>query len=488
MKKYIKMNNNDHYLSFGNLIRVIKEYSINKNNALQTDIFNIIFDTDNINDTTINNYCVGIRSINNNYKQKIIILKNKYLKDNKIMINKIINIISIIDGNIYLNNNLDIINNHIILKDILLKLYNISKNDINVNKDFSINIYNLINQNDLLNAFSLIIFYTILDNKQPLYEDDIKIKVIENILNKTNLSYKDLEEYLNLKLTEGINYNYLIKELASKNNSYACYELGINEYKGYIKGYPRLDKSYDYFIKASNNNHPSSIYMLGKIELERNNYEKAYNYFIKARDLGNIASINSLGLMYKDGLYVKKDLNKAKELFIEATNYNYAYAYNNLGKLEENNNLEKAIEYYLKSANLGESWSCNKIGNYYYNIDQEKALYYYHQSIDSEYQSCCYDAYYNLAVKFNEDYLNNLTIAANHHIIKANIKLLYYYTKEYLNTRDNKYLDMVKEQIHLIETSKDYNIDMKKDIEHNLNLIKEHPSINIDIINSNDKI
>ncbi len=65
MKKYIKLNNNDNHLSLGNFTRIIKENTINKTSALQTEVFSTLFNTTNINDTTINNYCIGIRSINN---------------------------------------------------------------------------------------------------------------------------------------------------------------------------------------------------------------------------------------------------------------------------------------------------------------------------------------------------------------------------------------------------------------------------------------
>ena len=53
MKKYIKLNNNDNHLSWGNVSRIIKYYSINKTSALQTEIFATIFGVDTVNDTTV---------------------------------------------------------------------------------------------------------------------------------------------------------------------------------------------------------------------------------------------------------------------------------------------------------------------------------------------------------------------------------------------------------------------------------------------------
>ena len=82
-KEYIRLNNNDDHLSLGNLFRIIKDMAKNKRAALQTEIFCTMFDIDNINDTTVNNYCLGARSIGSDYKQiylnKKLIMKNSVI-------------------------------------------------------------------------------------------------------------------------------------------------------------------------------------------------------------------------------------------------------------------------------------------------------------------------------------------------------------------------------------------------------------------------
>ena len=80
-KNYVKMNNTDDQLSLGNLFRVIKDLAKNKSSALQSEIFCILFDLESINDTTVNNYCVGCRSIGGQYKQQFINKQNRYYKD-----------------------------------------------------------------------------------------------------------------------------------------------------------------------------------------------------------------------------------------------------------------------------------------------------------------------------------------------------------------------------------------------------------------------
>ena len=78
-----------------------------------------------LNDTTINNYCIGIRSINNDYKQQYIIYKKNYPKDNYILLDIIINLLTIITGNIYSNltkkEKIDLINNNTLLKTVTIR-------------------------------------------------------------------------------------------------------------------------------------------------------------------------------------------------------------------------------------------------------------------------------------------------------------------------------------------------------------------------------
>ena len=77
-KNFVRLNINDEYLSLGNLFRVIKERASNPNAFLQSDLFSIIFNTENIADSTVNNYCTGLRAINPKYKKYFQDLK--YLK------------------------------------------------------------------------------------------------------------------------------------------------------------------------------------------------------------------------------------------------------------------------------------------------------------------------------------------------------------------------------------------------------------------------
>jgi TPR repeat protein len=513
MKKSIKLNIDDNHLSWGNFCRIIKENSINKTSALQIEIFCTIFNINNINDTTVNNYCVGCRAINNEYKQIFLSYRKKYKRNKNILIETIVNLLSIINGSIYSFSNtkdsLMFINDNKKLRDIVIKLYNISKNDRDISKDIINNLNNYINNSNLYEAICEILFFIILEKKQPIYEKDLKKQVIENILSNTSISSNELEEYLNLKFAEGINYNYILKRLANNNNTYACYEIGMNEYKGYVMGYPRYDVSYKYFYKASLSNHPSACYMIGQMYINKligNGDDKkmklAYDYINKAYELGSITAINCLGLMYLNGIYpIKKDINKAIYYFEMAGSYNYTYAFNNLGKIyEEKHYYKMAFNYYLESAKLGESWACNKIGEYYrkgilVDIDLEKAFQYYHLAIDVEIRSCCFYAYYNLAKYYYLNGCGNIVkipnkkkaikyfeIASNNGNLLSTIELIYIYTDIYVNNKDKRVMDKIKELVSIVEHSSLYNDDLRIKIEDNLRKIKNNKGINLDII------
>ncbi len=97
------MNNNQNQLSLGNLCRIIKELAQNKSFANQTEVFYTLFDVDDVSDSTINNYCIGYRSIGNEFRQKYITYKKHYKEKKEIFDNVILGLMTILDGIVYSN-------------------------------------------------------------------------------------------------------------------------------------------------------------------------------------------------------------------------------------------------------------------------------------------------------------------------------------------------------------------------------------------------
>lgn len=502
-KTYIKMNNNELYLSLGNFIWVTKELSKNKNAALQTEIFCVLFELEDIKDTTVNNYCVGIRSIGGEYKQKYIHFKNRYAKEKETMLSIINGILSIIDGTIYEEKNIVFLNQQESIKELSIKLYNIAKNDNNITIEEIKKWEEYLKKKEYYTFMVEVLFYAILKNKQPLYEIDKRKEKIEELLSDSYMGFQGIEDYLHLKLKETINYDYTLKILAKNGNVLANYELGNNEYMGYIKGYPRYIEAYKYLKVASDANHAGAIYLIGNMlysgflgNKSKPDLQEAYTYFVEAKNLGSIAAINKLGLMYLQGTYpIKKDKEQAIKMFQEAAEKNYVYALNNLGKIYEEAKKENYIEYYKKSASLKESWACNKMGEYYRKQKEyKKAFTYYQEALEANERNLCYYAYYNLANYFystgskenniekdEKKYIEYLEIASNHHILEASIDLLKFYTRTYLQKKKGEPKQMIRKYKQRIENHPNYNKTIKKQVEEQLAKIKEKQELELNI-------
>ena len=175
MNNYIKLNDNYNHLSLGNLFNSIKENAKNKSSAIQSEIFCIIFNVDSISDTTVGNYCTGYRAIGNEYKQIYLTYQKKYQKDKNILIPTVCRIITIMEGQIYDNKNIDEINSNISLQKLVRHLHNLAKNDIYVNNKLKREILSYINNNNYYEAICNILFFTILEKKQGAFSGKLKL-------------------------------------------------------------------------------------------------------------------------------------------------------------------------------------------------------------------------------------------------------------------------------------------------------------------------
>ncbi|GAA7016974.1 hypothetical protein HpCHC91_00350 [Helicobacter pylori] len=63
---------------------------------------------------------------------------------------------------------------------------------------------------------------------------------------------------------------------------------------------------------------PEELFNLGIKSYEKQDFSKAKGYFEKACDLNNGGGCNGLGVLYKDGQGVEKNLTKAAYLYSRA--------------------------------------------------------------------------------------------------------------------------------------------------------------------------
>ena len=411
-KKFIKMNNNKKYLSLGNLVNIIKKYSKVKESSIQGEVFCAIFNINNINNTTVNNYLIGYRPIGLEYKKIYLELKNTYTEDKTIFYPIYANIIRILEENIITKDNItiDLINKNINIKNVCKDLLKLSNEDINVNETEKNYMYELYKTNNIYECFIEILFYTILENKQPIFDENINI----------DLNNNELKEYLKINLFEGISYIHSLIAISKKDNMYANAELGSLEYSGLITGNVDYEKCFSYYKKAALKNHPKACWMVANLILSKkvkeNNLEIMLKYLEKAINLGSIAALNTMGKCYltgqaKDGI----NIEKAISYFEKASNLGYSYAYNNLGLYYEKiNEYKKAKEYYKLSADLNNSWALNKVGEILRKEGNLKdAFFYYTKSIECPISERNYYAYYNLANYYYLDGFKELNINKN---------------------------------------------------------------------------
>ena len=394
-KKFIKMNDNKNYLSLGNLFNIIKKYSKVSASAIQSELFCVLFNLNEINNTTVNNYLIGYRPISLEYKKIYLDLKNKYKVDKNVFINIIEKVLNILDECIYNIDDVLSINNNESIKNVCNDLVKLAKDDKNISEEFYNKIYTLYNNNNLYECFIEILFYTVLENKQPIYYQDIEI----------DLNNDELKEYLKINLYEGISYISSLKMLAKRGNMYANAELGSLEFSGLVSGKVDFEKSYLYYLDAAKKNHPKACWMVANLILtDRINCKDiniAWDYLNKAIELGSIAAINTMGNCYRNGknIYNIIDEEKALEYYIKASEYGYVYAYNNIGLFyQRKKDKETALKYFKLSADLENSWALNKVGEILRkNGNLIDAYFYYLKASEAPKAERNYYSYYNLS-------------------------------------------------------------------------------------------
>ena len=363
-KNFIRLNVNDNYLSLGNFFRIIKEESVDPNSFWQSDLFAVIFDTENIADSTVNNYCTGFRAINSKYKNYYSIMRKNFNTNEKALLSIITKMLELVYNNRVAFSKLTIaqINKDKRLQIICSRLYTISKNDSEVTNKLSRALHKYLTESNLYYFVSEVLFYTILEKKQPIYVNNSLNTFIEKSIYDTNISSSEIEQFVQIQLNSGIWSVRGISELAKKNNSFACFEMASMEYFGIIAGKPRYEKAYEYYNIAATNNHPVANWAIGYLYYKgyignksKHDLYMAYKYFNKSRKLKCSNSFNSLGQIIMNGNFphIKANSKKAIELFEIATSMGNVYAYNNLGKIaEQKKDYKSAYNYYLQSANL----------------------------------------------------------------------------------------------------------------------------------------
>lgn len=482
MKKFVKLNDGHSHLCLGNVILCIRDLSKNKTSTIQPEVFCAIFGDDGANNSTINNYCIGARGIGDRYRQIYIGRRKAYQSDPAAMQPTVRSILTLIDGTPYRGE----VEASGQLKALCRKLYNIAKNDFYVEAGAIVAFRRLMDEQAYYACFCEMLMYAVLDKKQPLYESEKTQYVIETLLDRTEVSALDLQNFLLLELSEGVNFTHSIMSLAREGNAYACYRLAMMEYRGDFSGRPRYQQAFEYFSQAARKQHPSALWMLGSMLLRGDigsgspaDLRRAYEYFCAADALGSVAAGNSLGLCYRHGYGVPRDDARALAYFRAASEKGYAYGYNNLGLYyEAQGEWALAQAQFAASAALGESYGCNRMGEYLRRQGKPReALEYYQRALETGIHGrsrwACYNLgkHYYLCGCFEAGIVRDTDRAVHYFeqcqtLIEALVELLFIYF-------DRRDMNRVAEYKAKIEGHPGYSARIKADIEGRLRPVAE---------------
>ena len=199
-----------------------------------------------------------------------------------------------------------------------------------------------------------------------------------------------------------------------------------------------------YLEKSAQLGNVNAQYLLGKVCLETGigNSAQAVAWMTKAAEAGNAGAQYALGKLYRDGIHVEKDIQKAITMFTAAAEQKNEYAAYQLGRLylqgeDVPKDVEAAIRWLTASAEQGNQFAQYALGKLYFYDgdvprDKEKSLYWlglsaaqgnvYAQCLIDNIGSYCNPSVllvatrlmYRLENLFREDYLRTAGIAAGH--------------------------------------------------------------------------
>ncbi|GAA8953161.1 hypothetical protein HpEKB34_02410 [Helicobacter pylori] len=111
---------------------------------------------------------------------------------------------------------------------------------------------------------------------------------------------------------------------------------------------------------------PEELFNLGMLSYDKQDFSKVKEYFEKACELNNGGGCNGLGVLYKDGQGVEKNLTKAAYFYSKACELNNGDGCGALGALYYNGDgvkqdSKKAVALFEKACKLGYKKACEML-------------------------------------------------------------------------------------------------------------------------------
>ena len=158
------------------------------------------------------------------------------------------------------------------------------------------------------------------------------------------------------------------------------------------------------YLKILSNKYNSDIaqYHLGLIYNSEEKYLKSKKYFELSANQNNSDALMKLGIIYRDGLGIKKNPIKTFQYFEQAAKLGATYALFYLSVFCKNGfgtkkNLNRARRYYKLCVRYGIQEACTNIGLYYFDEGNVEMAKYYWGISDSP------KSQYNLGVTYQNE-------------------------------------------------------------------------------------
>jgi len=152
----------------------------------------------------------------------------------------------------------------------------------------------------------------------------------------------------------------------------------------------------EYATKAAAKNSLSGLTMLGNANCDLNNKQKAVDCFSEASKMGYAAALNCLAFCYYEGIGVKEDQKRAREMWLRAAESG------SIGALTHLATISKDRTYLYKAAALGGIDACKQLAKLLSQEGNEK------EAIQ----------YFNLAIDLGS--INTIRMLGNHYFNKRN--------------------------------------------------------------------
>lgn len=112
-----------------------------------------------------------------------------------------------------------------------------------------------------------------------------------------------------------------------------------------------------------------AIIFIATLFLSMQTQAETFSELKEKADNGSISSIMKMGIIYEKGLANQtKDLDKAKEYYLKASEKGVKQSYSRLGDIEySKGNLSKALEYWEQGKELNDPLSKAYLGRHYFN-------------------------------------------------------------------------------------------------------------------------